>query len=239
MPQVATAPHRPGSGRRSLVAPAVCTAVFVIIAALVWSRWSVLTAFDRRCVIDLNQVDGRSSVFLDLMRTVSDVASTTGWLVVLGATTIWLAARRQWRSAAFVAVAATGSPVLNALAKAAVHRPRPTLAHPVEVAGGWSFPSGHTQAATVGCAVLLIIARPRLGRAAVRTAVVFAAVVVALVALSRMSLGVHYPSDVTASVFLGSAWALGAAWLVLPRPPESRPGPGRGESSAVIPRGGG
>lgn len=210
---------RPGAG---LIAPAVLAVAFVVLAVLVGQRWAPLMDFDHERVVELQRVDGHSTSFLDAMRVVSAVVSTAGWLLVLGLVALGLARRGQWRTVAFVAVAQIGSPVLNAALKDLIRRPRPVLAHPVAVAGGWSFPSGHTQAATVGCAVLLIVVRPRLSRSASMAAVATATVVVAVVALSRMSLGVHYPSDVVGSVLGGLAWTLGVARIVLGRGP-SRP----------------
>jgi undecaprenyl-diphosphatase len=201
------------------VLPAALVVAFAVLTTLVVRRWSDLSAFDRDRVLALNDYGRHHTVFLDFMRVVSVVDSSAGWSVVLGVTGVWLARHRQWRTVGFGAVAAVGSPLLNLALKSAVHRPRPALDHPVQLAGGWSFPSGHVQAATVGCAVLLMVFLPSLGSAASWWAVAASVGVVAVVALSRMALGVHYPSDVAASVLCGWAWVLTVAWLVLPRAP--------------------
>jgi undecaprenyl-diphosphatase len=66
-----------------------------------------------------------------------------------------------------------------------------------------SFPSGHTAfAVALAWAVFLVVARTRRARTWAMAAGV---VLVALVAFSRLYLGVHYPSDVLASVFIASA----------------------------------
>jgi membrane-associated phospholipid phosphatase len=227
-------PRRPPN----LILPAALITAFALLAALVVRQWSDLTAFDRDRVLELNRYDRHHAVFLDVMRVVSVVASTAGWSVVLGLAAVCLARHRQWRTLVFGSVAAIGSPLVNLVLKSAVHRPRPVLDHPVQLAGGWSFPSGHVQAATVGCAVLLTVFLPSLDRAASWWAAAGSVGVVAVVALSRVALGVHYPCDVAASVLCGGAWVLTVAWLILPREPTAltRGAAGSGSRTSGRPR---
>ena len=105
-------------------------------------------------------------------------------------------------------VTVAASPILNSHAKSAIDRTRPVLPEPVAHAGGYSFPSGHAQNATVAAGVLLIVFLPAL-RGRRRTAALLAAVVwVSLVCFSRVGLGVHFVSDVVAGVIVGVAWVV-------------------------------
>jgi undecaprenyl-diphosphatase len=83
--------------------------------------------------------------------------------------------------------------------KAAFARPRPDLIPRLSEAGWWSFPSGHSMSSTIvlglGAIMLTHSALVRIATALVVLAIVF----------SRVYLGVHYPSDVLAGVFAGSA----------------------------------
>ena len=212
MPTSRVTPKSAASADRlAWYACALASSLFVLLAVLVGTRWSPLASFDRARVLELNRFDARAPDFVSVMRSVSTVASTAVWSIVLGALALWLALRRRWRSVVFVAVATIGSPLLNAMLKSIVHRPRPVLARPFAMASGWSFPSGHAQAATVGCLVLLVVSWPRLRERTVFATCVAAVAVTAVVgavALSRMSLGVHYPSDIIGSVLCGCAWVL-------------------------------
>ncbi len=126
-----------------------------------------------------------------------------GWLAVaaLGAT-LMPSRRREWVVAgagAFVAHAAA------VLVKRVVRRPRPhhpAVAVNVGTPSRLSFPSAHATS-TTAAAILM-------GRA---TGLPLPAVLVPPMALSRLVLGVHYPSDVAFGVALGAAVARLAVWL--------------------------
>lgn len=144
------------------------------------------------------------------------VTSLSGWtamlavLTVLGAIALW---RRAPRVFWFPALATAGAEVIKNAVKIAVDRPRPPLSAELVQqahATGSSFPSGHALHAVVlyGAIALLVasLVDPRF-RTAARLALLTLALAIALaVAISRVALGVHYPSDVLASLVLGTAW---------------------------------
>jgi len=91
-------------------------------------------------------------------------------------------------------------------------RPRPQLFPWLTGAGGWSFPSGHTLNAVVLGGLLVWLIGWRLSgwrRAALG---VWAGLWAALIGLSRVYLGVHYPSDVLASLAVGGLCLLVALY---------------------------
>lgn len=106
-------------------------------------------------------------------------------------------------------VAVTGGSVLNMLLKASFDRPRPQLFEwRTPYAGHSSFPSGHAMTAMVAYATLgYLVARLEPTRRMRRLTLGVAAAVILLIGLSRMYLGVHYPSDVVAGYVVGFAWA--------------------------------
>ncbi|MFG3223799.1 phosphatase PAP2 family protein [Kitasatospora sp. NPDC048194] len=112
-------------------------------------------------------------------------------------------------------------------------RPRPPRPDWATAASGYSYPSGHSFTSTV-CAGLLAMAvvRARPAAAAGRAVVAAAALFAALVGLSRVYLGVHWPLDVLGGWLLGCIWlAVGSA--VLPRVPGTGPPPvARGSGEA-------
>ncbi|MBP8001012.1 MAG: phosphatase PAP2 family protein [Chloroflexi bacterium] len=110
---------------------------------------------------------------------------------------------KQRRALLFI-VSFLGTALLNSLLKTFFARPRPDLFPTRVISTGYSFPSGHTMAAAAffGMLALFFWQQGRYGGA------VLAALWIPLVALSRVYLGAHYPSDVLASLALGMIWLI-------------------------------
>ena len=115
--------------------------------------------------------------------------------------------RREWPWAIFGVCAVPGGMGLNTLLKLAFHRERPTLSGLSAALHTYSFPSGHALAATVVYGVVAVYAVSRFHSVWARTAILAAAaLVIALVAFSRVYLGVHFLTDVIAATIEGVAW---------------------------------
>lgn len=164
------------------------------------------------------------------------VLSVLGRTVVLGvlatAAVCWLAARRQVRDALLVTSAALGALLLVPLLKHVFARERPPVADRLTVETTWAYPSGHSFGSTAVLGALAIVATARLGRRAARVLVATAAAVLVLaIGVSRVYLGVHWPSDVLAGWLAGGLWL--AFCLVLtsrwPRPNHRPPTLGASE----------
>ncbi|MFW0786246.1 phosphatase PAP2 family protein [Gordonia sp. CPCC 206044] len=128
-----------------------------------------------------------------------------GWLAIAGAGALSAhrrgdtAARRRWMEAG---VGAFGAHAASVIIKRVVRRPRPThpdIAVGVSTPSRLSFPSSHATSTTA--AALLI------GRAAGLPPAALPAVLVPPMLLSRLVLGVHYPTDVLAGAAIGAASA--------------------------------
>jgi membrane-associated phospholipid phosphatase len=131
--------------------------------------------------------------------------------LLVAAVAVWLVWRHSaWWLALWLVVACALGTMLQQGLKAAVGRARPVWPDPVDSAHYAAFPSGHAMTATVVGGLLLWLLR-RYGAGAVvwRTAVTVASVSVVGVGLTRIWLGVHWPSDV-----LGG-WLLGALVVAL------------------------
>lgn len=118
---------------------------------------------------------------------------------------VWIRREQLW--AIFALCAVVGGIGLNTVLKLAFHRQRPTLSGLSSAMHTYSFPSGHTLAATLIYGVVVAYAVRKANSHAARIAIVAAAIaIVTLVALSRIYLGVHYLSDVLAAVTEGVGW---------------------------------
>lgn len=109
------------------------------------------------------------------------------------------------RAAAFVPAALLGAAVLARLAKLAIARPRPELFPPlIALPDDASFPSAHAMQATAFALAWLL--RP--GTRPTVIPVLAACLLVAAVALSRIYLQVHFPSDVAFGIAAALLWVL-------------------------------
>jgi undecaprenyl-diphosphatase len=127
------------------------------------------------------------------------------------------------RGAAFlVLVAVLGGVAVNSILKIQFARPRPDLFIPAVKVFTASFPSGHaTFSAITYMTLAALLARMTTSR---RLRYYFVTVAVALtfmIGISRVYLGVHYPTDILAGWCIGSAWAL-ICWAIMTRLQQKR-----------------
>ncbi len=122
--------------------------------------------------------------------------------LVLAAAALWLATRKQWRSALTLLAIVMGGRALVALQKTVTARERPAEPDQLVLVHSLSFPSGHAANATITFLAIALFLAPR------RIAIAVALGLAFLIGLSRLVLGVHWPSDVV------GGWAFGLAWTL-------------------------
>jgi undecaprenyl-diphosphatase len=197
-------------GARAVFAGAALLLVavpFGLLLFLVEDSWRPLVRIDGGARDDLHAVALDHDGLVSALKTLSTIGSAVVYIPLFAAVAAWLAWRQRLpRLAAFVVVTMTGSVLLNSLVKLAVDRARPVLDDPVAHAAGMSFPSGHAQSAMVAASVLLLVFLPLLRGAWRWVAVGVAVVYVLAIGFARVTLGVHYVSDVLAGYVLGAAW---------------------------------
>lgn len=122
---------------------------------------------------------------------------------------IVLAMRREWRAFTIWTVAIVGGVSLDEVLKLAFHRARPDVASEFISRRSWSFPSGHAMNSLVTYVMLAYLLREYVVNERTRIAIaVGAALLILAIGFSRLYLGVHYLSDVTAGYLAGGAWTL-------------------------------
>jgi undecaprenyl-diphosphatase len=127
-------------------------------------------------------------------------------IIAVSALFLWLYDFRN--SATLLLVTTLGGMLLNSVLKVGFDRPRPQFFEWGTHAMTSSFPSGHAMsAAIVYPTVAYLAARLQKTHLARISTMLAAALLVVLIGLSRVYLGVHYPSDVIAGVVVGLAWS--------------------------------
>jgi undecaprenyl-diphosphatase len=154
------------------------------------------------------------TIFVDITALGGNTVVTLMTLAVLG----YLVIGGKRAAALLVLVSVAGGVALSSALKIGFDRPRPDLvAHLVDV-HTLSFPSGHAMVSAVAYLTLgALLAQTQVRKGLTAYVITVAVVLTLLIGVSRVYLGVHWPTDVVAGWCAGAAWAIGcwviAAWL--------------------------
>lgn len=144
------------------------------------------------------------------VRDVTALGSSTVLTMVVLVTAAFLALKGRFRSTMFVLGATTLGALVITLVKALIDRSRPDLVGRLMDEASSSFPSGHAANSAIVYLTLATLLFPVVRGWRMRGFVLgVAMLLVGLIGISRVYLGVHWPSDVLAG------WAFGAGWALL------------------------
>lgn len=186
--------------------------IFVVFTVGVMQHASWVTAYDNAGVALIRHFSATKTGFF---KVVTFFAQPVTGVVLTAIAVIIAAVRHRWRIAAYIVTSVIGSTVLMKIIKTIVQRPRPTVDRIIPESG-FSFPSGHSVNAVAFYGALLVLAFFYLRRRWLKAIVMLVlAAEIILLPISRVYLGVHYPSDVTAGLLLGLVVMLIATTFVL------------------------
>ena len=212
----------------------------LVAAGEVIVRSGAVTHFDQH--VTRVVVSSRTPGLDSAMKAVTWLGSWAALLVTAVIIAVLVITRRLPVLAAIVAVFAwAGEAGGVAIGKEVVGRGRPPQAIWLVHARGWSFPSGHAAAACLAFAILaLCVATLARRRVVAMVGWLAAGLAIAATAFSRVELGVHWTTDVIASVVFVTGWlaaiAISLGGLLrgpnpsLARPAAPRPLPRRDET---------
>jgi len=201
-----------------LLAIACLLFMFGLVAQIVVEGKSF--ALDRRIILAFRD-HGNPSAPLgpawvqEAARDLTSLGSIIVLVIIVLAIAGYLFLARKQAAAWLMLVAVLGGIALSDLLKFAFGRPRPDFISPGARVFTTSFPSGHaTLSAITYLTIAALLARtqssPRIGV----YFIVLAALLTILIGVSRIYLGVHYPTDVLGGWCIGAAWALGC-WVLM------------------------
>ena len=150
-----------------------------------------------------------SPVLTEMMRVFSFLGSTL-FLVLLGIAVVGIFYYLKHRRAALIFTITTlGATLLLVSLKLAFRRARPEPFFDTILPSSYSFPSGHSLASFCFYLALAAIINNRIESLFIKILIwIFAAALVLLIGISRIYLGVHYPSDVLAGFVVGFIWVM-------------------------------
>ena len=151
---------------------------------------------------------------VDAARDVTALGSSTVLFLLVAVVVGYLAMVRRPRALALLLAAVVSGAILTSSLKYAFDRPRPPDGSAVQRTHTTSFPSGHSLSSavvylTLGAMLARVMPTRKLHLYWIGTAIFLAT----LIGLTRIYLGVHYPTDVLAGWAAGAAWAL-LWWLI-------------------------
>ena len=185
------------------------TAAISVLVFLAWLTDEVLEgstrAFDEAIRDAVHQT--ASPTLTTLMRGISFLGSTQFLFAATTVVVVLFIVRRWKREAILLAITMLGASLLNITLKLAFKRVRPEPFFNLATPKSFSFPSGHSLASFCFFGALAVILNARVRNRGLRLAIsITAAVLVLLIGLSRIYLGVHYPTDVIAGFTSALIW---------------------------------
>lgn len=174
--------------------------------------------FDRAVLLALRRAPDDplgSRAVEEVMLNLSALGSAAVTMLIAGLVTAYYAlAGHRWY-AALIVVSTGGAALVMTALKQLYARPRPSIVTQLGVPSGLSFPSGHSMLAAALYVTLAVMIARTLERRRLRVFVVAAGVAIALlVGVTRVYLGMHYPTDVLAGWTAGLLWALACGLVV-------------------------
>jgi undecaprenyl-diphosphatase len=173
--------------------------------------------YDTAILVALHGSDPTNPVwFNEFVRDISGLVGVGVLGLLIIASSIFLVISDKGKTALFVTFATLSGAALSSLLKLSFDRPRPDLIPHLTHVYSTSFPSGHAMVSAVVYMTLgTLLAREVSGLWSKFYVMSVAIIVTGLVGLSRLYLGVHWPSDVVAGWAAFASWAL--AWWVIAR----------------------
>jgi len=201
-----------------LLAIACLLFAFGLVAQIVVEGKS--SAFDRSIILAFRD-PGNPSALLgpawvqEAARDLTSLGSIIVLVIITAAVAGYLFLARKQAAAWLMLFAVCGGIALSDLLKYAFARPRPDFVAPAARVFTTSFPSGHaTLSAITYLTIAALLARSQSSSKIGRYFIVLAALLTILIGISRIYLGVHYPTDVVGGWCIGAAWALGC-WVLM------------------------
>ena len=146
----------------------------------------------------------------EAMRDITALGSTSVLFILTLAAVGFMILKRDRRAALWTLIAVFGGTLLSLLLKEAFDRPRPEILLHMNQVYTSSFPSGHAMMSAVVYLTLgALLAAHQRSRRLKLYLLVLPVILTLLVGVSRVYLGVHWPTDVLAGWAMGAAWAAG------------------------------
>jgi undecaprenyl-diphosphatase len=156
----------------------------------------------------INMVQGSESIFLTKVMKFFTWIGSAPFVIALSIFLLFFLYKvlhHRFELILFIA-AVSGSAILNGILKQLFQRTRPDLHRLIDIEG-YSFPSGHAMNAFTVYSIISFLLWRHISKRLGRTILIFVSMVMILaIGISRIYLGVHYPSDIIGGYFASGFW---------------------------------
>lgn len=195
---------------RAFIISVISLAAFALMATLIEAH--KIVQFDSTII---NSVQGLESPALTAIMKFFTFIGSTKIVVILSILIIYFLYKvlhHRLELILFIAVIA-GTPIINSILKSIFHRARPEFHRLIEI-GGYSFPSGHAMNAFSVYGILAFLLWRHIATRTGRTLlIIFSIFMILMIGISRIYLGVHYPSDIIGGYFASGFWMTTTIWF--------------------------
>ncbi|WP_048827904.1 phosphatase PAP2 family protein [Bacillus sp. B-jedd] len=167
-------------------------------------RENELEIFDSHIIVYIQgNISPHLTKLMLFMTMLGSIPWVTGSVIALMALLIFL---KKWRAGLFIGISSGVGSLFNIFLKSLFKRQRPDI-EPLIVEQGFSFPSGHAMGSMIfyGAVAYLIFHFAKKGLMKFGGPVLFLLLIL-FVGISRIYLGVHFPSDIIGGFAAGGAW---------------------------------
>ncbi|WP_225743090.1 phosphatase PAP2 family protein [Marinilactibacillus sp. Marseille-P9653] len=197
---------------------------FLLLAIAGYFELGILGMFDDYVAREI--IDERDPVLTSIFRMITLLGNVPPTILITIVTSLFilLKLKNRWLSLWYLLTVALGAGVLNQVLKYAIRRDRPSSVEHLITQGGYSFPSGHAMGSIIiyGAMIFLILRlSERLWFRIVGT--IGLSLLILAIGVSRIYLGVHFPSDIVGGYSVGMMWltfSIGLYGLSLTKRPE-------------------
>ena len=164
-----------------------------------------ITNFDRTVIAYIQEFE--TSTLTSIMKFFTFIGSFSAMLVIVLLTSLFLYVVMKHRVEIILLWSVViSTPILNWILKQIFHRARPEFHRLIDICG-YSFPSGHAMNAFAFYGILAFLLWRHIPNRTGRTILIlFSSLFIVLIGISRVYLGVHYPSDIIGGYFASGFW---------------------------------
>lgn len=153
----------------------------------------------------------RSDSFTQIVTFVTNLGDVTAYVIIIPmiATLLYYRGHHRWKLSLQATIVLISAFLLNVAIKNLISRPRPLENLRLVIAHSYSFPSGHSMSAIAFYGFLIYLTYKYVPSLILKTALIIVQVLLILsIGLSRIYLGVHFPTDVAAGFIAGLVWLI-------------------------------